>query len=398
MLSMLSVRLLPAAVFAALLFWPLRWLAYRKASVRTPVDLANLLLLLTMPVSLWISALPETTRIQVLRLLSGIGLFYALANWSRSNRQVKLLVTGLTLAGALLAISAPFSVSWATLKLSFIPPAVYERFALLVSDAIHPNVLAGNLALLCPLALAWLLFGWKQAGWGERAIFAGSSAIMALMIILTKSRASWIALAAALLVLLVLRWRWGLVLLPLALGLAALGVWQIGYSQVLELLASSGSTGGFDGRIEIWRRAAAMIQDFPLTGIGMGSFLETADRLYPFFLAEPGTVDHAHNLYLQIGLDLGVPGLIAWVGAILGLVAAAWQLYRLAPAGDRSAQAIGAGFICACVAIGVHGLLDAVVWGMVRPAPVLWAVWGVVAAAANLYLAQPRHPTQSDLP
>ena len=387
LLSMLSTRLLPVAVGAALLFWLLRWLATRKACLRTPADLAVILLLLTLPVTLWVTRLPEVTRLQALRLLSGVGLYYAIANWSLSSRRVKLILTSLALAGGGLALSAPFSVNWSTIKVSLIPPALYERFSVLVADAIHPNVLAGNLALLCPLALAWLLFGWKQTGWGERILFGAASAGMLLVVFLSKSRAGWIALAAAILLLLVLRWRWSWALLPLSAGLAVFAAWRTGFSETLELLISSGSTGGFEGRIEIWKRAAAMTQDFPLTGIGMGTFMETADRLYPFFLVDPGTIEHAHNLYLQIALDLGLAGLVAWLAIFFGLILAAWRLHRRLAQGDRLAQAIGAGFLSASLALGVHGLVDAVVWGMVRPAPLLWAVWGLAAAAANLYLA-----------
>jgi putative inorganic carbon (HCO3(-)) transporter len=37
--------------------------------------------------------------------------------------------------------------------------------------------------------------------------------------------------------------------------------------------------------------------------------------------------------------------------------------------------------LCSQVALVVHGLTDAVTWGMVRPAPLVWALWGLAMAS-----------------
>ncbi len=53
------------------------------------------------------------------------------------------------LGGTLLALSARVTVEWSGTgedsKLSFIPPSIYHRFPLLVSDTVNPNVMAGAL-------------------------------------------------------------------------------------------------------------------------------------------------------------------------------------------------------------------------------------------------------------
>ena len=57
-LSTLSPGLLPYAVILALLFWPVRWIATGMPSRRTPVDISLILLLITIRVTLWATALP----------------------------------------------------------------------------------------------------------------------------------------------------------------------------------------------------------------------------------------------------------------------------------------------------------------------------------------------------
>ena len=157
-LSMVMTSLLPWAVLLALLFWPVRWIAYGRPSKRTPVDFGIALLLIMIPVTLWATALPEKTIPQVYRLALGILFFYALINWTYHTQKLGWIISGIILAGFGLAGMAIFSVQFATTKLAFIPAGIYQRFELLVSDTVHPNVMAGNIVIILPIGIALLLF------------------------------------------------------------------------------------------------------------------------------------------------------------------------------------------------------------------------------------------------
>ena len=62
------------------------------------------------------------------------------------------------------------------------------------------------------------------------------------------------------------------------------------------------------------------LQDFVFTGIGIGNFNLVIPQLYPYITIPPGVdIPHAHNLLLQIGLDLGLPGLIAYLGLLINV-------------------------------------------------------------------------------
>jgi len=169
----------------------------------------------------------------------------------------------------------------------------------------------------------------------------------------------------------------------LAIAIAALaagaGAWRIGLPRLVEALSATQTLGGLDGRLEVWSRAIYMLQDFPFTGIGMGTFKQVANAMYPFFLAGPNAdVPHAHNLFLQVGVDLGLPGLVAYLALLL---VTAWSLIMVLrrPASFRW---LAAGLLCSLVALCVHGLLDAATWGT-RPAILSWAIFGLAAAMAN---------------
>jgi putative inorganic carbon (HCO3(-)) transporter len=173
----------------------------------------------------------------------------------------------------------------------------------------------------------------------------------------------------------------------LAAGVLVSGILvdRIGLRSVVEAITTSGSVSTLEGRQEVWSRAIFMIRDFSFTGIGMGTYGEVADAMYPFFLASPGTTPHAHNLFLQIAVDLGIPGLIAWLAILFLMISGSWQIYHFGRLiGNNWFALLGAGLLCSQIALVVHGLTDAVTWGMVKPAPLVWALWGLTAASANM--------------
>ena len=55
-----------------------------------------------------------------------------------------------------------------------------------------------------------------------------------------------------------------------------------------------------DSRVEIWSRALYALQDFPFTGVGLGTFRRVVNLLYPLFLVPPDVdIAHAHNIFCR---------------------------------------------------------------------------------------------------
>ncbi len=382
--ALLSDRwLMPGLVLLAL-FWPLRLLATGRLSLPTGIDWPVFCLLLMLPVSLWITPQPDITWVQSLRLLLGVGLAYAVVNWTTTQGRLSLVLIGLFLAGAILALVAPVAVQWpSSSKFPAIPAVLYDRFALLSSDTINPNVMGGTLAFLLPLPLALLLFAWTRLTWSERALYLLVILVMVPVLGLTQSRGAISALGLAVLLLIGLRMR------PthLGLGLFVVGVAVAGVIGVnnwgVRWIGSGGSN--IQGRAEIWGRGLKLIRDYPWTGIGMGNFGYAADILYPVSALETGWTFHVHNVFLQVALDLGIPGLVAWTAILLVVSMASLGCYREGHRRQDPLMAgLGAGLLASQVVFVTHGLTDATLWGMTRPALLVWVVWGVALAAQHV--------------
>lgn len=129
-------------------------------------------------------------------------------------------------------------------------------------------------------------------------------------------------------------------------GAAALVVVAVALTAVV---GSSGSTDTAvadrltERRVVLWRDAVDLIEAHPLRGVGPGRFREESPTA-------KSDIDAlwAHNEFLQLGAETGVPGLALTIAAF------GWAFALLWSAGDARA-AIGA---AALAAFGVHATLD----------------------------------------
>jgi O-antigen ligase len=165
-----------------------------------------------------------------------------------------------------------------------------------------------------------------------------------------------------------------------AAGLGGLAYWilQAGsweaWIEKLGLAAQEGySLDSLGARLEIWSRAVYGLEDFPLTGMGMNTFREVVHVLYPFFTISPDLdIAHAHNEFLQAGLDLGLPGLIAYLSLYLisfWMLLKSWRAAENTsgrPAGSPLQSSLGKdGNLRKTLVLGLGGgLLAHLVFGM----------------------------------
>jgi putative inorganic carbon (HCO3(-)) transporter len=269
-------------------------------------------------------------------------------------------------------------------------------------EGFHPNEAGGALTWLVFLPLTTGLGVWRQRRSAFTAITAcillGVSAAMAGVLLLTQSRSAWIGTIVGIGALAFVTGRWGKVLVALGLIAALATVLVIGPAQARQIweegspeALSAISNISLEGRIEIWSRALYGIQDFPFTGMGMGTFRRVVPVLYPLFLVSPDQdIGHAHNEWLQVGVDLGIPGLVAYLAIqALGLTLA-YKTFR--SAGPPLIRWTAGGTLAGLIAHGVYGLTDAVTLGA-KPGIWYWILLGLAAASWELVTAKPDHPS-----
>ncbi len=362
----------PWLVLLLLAGWPIRRLAYGHFTRRTPLDWPVLLLVLWLPVTLWASADPTLSWEALSYLILGLAAYFALLNWPPTQRRPQIIAWGLVLLGIGLAVTRPAAERTGDQQTVSHPglDALFQRIAAQTPGNVNANRVAGTLVLIVPLAVALFI----RQDWSARRIWPWlcglAAALMLGMLLLTQSRNAYLAIAVAVAVIFLLRWPRLIWLLPVLLVVAVIAIGLIGPTTILEALLSGSAMNGLDGRLELWSRAWYALNDFPFTGIGIGTFEKVIPILYPLFTIGPDTViTHAHNLFLQVGVDLGLPGLIAYLALLINVfIMLAVALRQRAAALDWT---LAAGTAGGMIAMLIHGLFDAPVWG-VKPAFVPW--------------------------
>jgi len=190
---------------------------------------------------------------------------------------------------------------------------------------------------------------------------------------------------------------------------AGIGVWWLPRTQVPQAVPSLSSLSGvpfslgtLEARIEIWSRALYGIQDFPFTGMGMNTFRTVVHVLYPLNRIGPDVeIGHAHNEFLQAALDLGIPGLIAFLDLYMisfaCLASTSRQIGQTSETGEDRLlnQALVLGLGGGLVAHLLYGMTDAVALGA-KPGVLFWMLLGLVSCTGkglHLHAHDPR-PTK----
>lgn len=139
--------------------------------------------------------------------------------------------------------------------------------------------------------------------------------LMIVVVISTASRGGFIGLASIFVVILFKERRHKLKIIVIAffVGLIALNFAGTEYWQRMGTIVDESDynyhAGG--GRIEIWKRGIGMMIDNPLIGAGIGQYSVAEGLLHQ---SESGWKwSTAHNSYLQIGVELALPGLIVYL-------------------------------------------------------------------------------------
>jgi putative inorganic carbon (HCO3(-)) transporter len=256
---------------------------------------------------------------------------------------------------------------------------IYTRLPRLVDTGFHANLVGGTLAVLAPVGLAVALIG-RERPW----LWGGAGVVLTLGALVTQSRGGIIALMCGLVVLGLLATRRFLAALPvIALALLGAGQWA-GWDQVRNALVVSETLGTWQGRQDIWAASLQIIRDCPFGGIGLDALPVVLPLYWPLSLRSIGaSVTHAHNLLLQVALDVGIPGLIAYLVLTLVLLALAWQSASRARTINRRLYALAVGLFASQLVIMVHGTVDVVFWNH-RPAFIFWALAGLIVALHRL--------------
>lgn len=389
-LGAFKLTLIDVTLTTLLLMWLLRLLVTPGARVLVghPGNLVLVFLLLAIVsyvsgTAYAVSA--EATRL-FLKIINSILFFFTVLNCVHTRQQVEQIVKGIIIGGTIAAgvgivlyvlpsatsirlLSALHTLEYPT------GPTVLRYIAgtktlRATATSIDPNILGATLMLAATLSLSQLMSAFPVL---SRKALVVTSGIIAVGLLLTLSRSSWMGLVVALLFIATFKYRrlWALfatIAVALYIGLVPQDI------PYLSHLAS-----GFQARDQAaamrlgeYKDAIRLISSYPWFGVGFGQ--APSIDLYV----------GVSSIYLLMAEQMGLIGVAVFLSIVASLLVK--SLRQLGAVLDARWQGVTLGLVAALVAALVAGLFDHHFFNLKFPHTValFWLVAGLIAVANRL--------------
>jgi O-antigen ligase len=351
-----------------------------------------------------LSTEPYSTRTHLLIVLTCLVAFYLARVVSQDRKRQQRLIFSLIALGCFEAFYGllQYLTGWQQI---FTYAKKYD-LAEATGTYINRNHYAGLLEMILPLSLALAFYEYGNFAQNQRqprpdlrklvtrvsfqrlVLWFSVAIVLFAALLFSRSRMGIVAGCASLVVVVALagvsRFRVRM-LVPLTAGFLVISIclalW-IGAGPVAERFQSVGDeySVGAQSRVSIWRDDLRLVGQHPWLGTGLGTFPNAYTRVQTAFLGQ--FVNHAHNDYLEIASDLGLPAAVALFASIFLVLVGAVRTFLRAEGNFGPTVALGC--TGSIVAMLLHALADfnlyipanalvfSTILGLARPAPCCW--------------------------
>lgn len=372
-----------------------------------PFEWPVLVLLAMALVGAWRSEYLWLTVPKLAGLTLGVLTFAAIVATATSVSRVRLLaLLYLALGLATVAVAVLSGPAWKGLGYGLLynlAHATVPRVMTLpgAEEGINPNALGVTTLFFLPVFAA-LACPWPSprqvdrrprfvtiaAKLARRALFGALALALLGILLLSQSRTSWVSAGLTLTILLSVRFRTVAVLAAVIAAGATVAMCRVGPADAVSsvLVKLNPIIGYFSSgdRSVIWRFALHAIREHPVAGVGFGAFREVIHSISIGGVMYPEPVPHAHNTFLQVALDTGIPGALAYVALLVTAGYMIWQVHRRAQ--DPTIKSLCLGLAGALLATHLFGITDAIALGA-KVGLFFWFILGLISASYRLVTA-----------
>lgn len=344
------------AMLACFGIWFYKWLRHRqeKPLRKTPLDVSMLLFMAVGLVLLFAAAPNMSIGIEGLRVVIQYMLwFFVVTQLLRSPEGAKRLLNILVLSGLLAALYGVYQyviavnvpAHWTDINESYVRTRVFSIFS-------TPNMLAGYLTLLIPIAVALFIADKSK----PRKVYYGAAiAIMGMCLLFTMARQGWIACCISLIVYVWFKNK--KLLIPALLGIIALFAICMFFvpsvtSRILYLLSPEYVVSSMKGgRLLRWTQALELFKQNFWTGMGLGQYGGSVALSHK--LNSSPSLD---NYYMKTAVEMGIFGLTALLMLVYNLIA--WCSRAVAKIQDQMQKDWAIGIFAGLVGVILYNFTE----------------------------------------
>ena len=331
---------------------------------RTPLDIPVVLFALATVMSLLgLTGFYGDQLVALVKAAGGFLLFFIATQSLQERRDVWLVIVAVLAAGMVLAAETVIPVVQGG------SVSVLDRAT---GNVIDPNLFAGYLVLLVPLALgAGIAMRWR---WGP--LLSGlAMLLLGAALVATLSRGGWLGFVAGIATMVIMLPGRRRVVLGVAGGVLA--VMLIGLAGPVAARLGTGAGASpfqtFIDRIPIWQAAWTMFSGHPIFGIGVNNFGNFIGGINPSL-----DVNQAHDLFLNIATERGLLGFLTFLFVLGSVFVMLFRTRRLIA--NRRDAVLLAAITGSIVAFLADSLFDVAYYDY----KILLLFWLVMGIAASL--------------
>ena len=337
----------------------------KEKAINFPGQGFLLLFFLIIIASAFLSFHPSKSLRELPKFLSYFFVFYA--TYYASQAEKKRIILTLVLAGScvsLYAIYWSYIGSVSLLEYMQGQKIIYPFAQELLSrhrafmPYVSPSMLAGYLIMMLPLSVGYLFK--ENKGYSRNVLLTLPTLLIAFALFLTKSVGAFSSISLSFLLFIVLSKRFNrgnfLILLIFLLALASIFILR---SYKTEYFTSP--VFSIHKRIIYWQQTLSVILRHPFRGVGLSNL--------PFIQSQ-----FAHNSYLQIWAEIGLLGIVSFLGFLYKSLKAIWVKKLVT---DK----LYAGLLIAGLGFLIHNFID---FGFFLPEVCIF--WWIIVA---LFLSSP---------
>lgn len=339
----------------------------QRTSLDLPVALFCAATLLSL---LGLSGFYSDQIVALVKAAGGFLLFVIATQSLRERRECWVVIAAVLGAGLVLAVQTTLPIIQGLDAVSALSRAT--------GNVIDPNLFAGYLVLVMPLALAaGLAIHWRWAPVvGGLAMLLFGAALVA-----TLSRGGWLGLVIGVATLaLLLPGRRRAIVGVAGAVVVILFIGGVAGPVATRLGSASGASPlqTFLDRIPIWSAAVTMFLQHPIFGIGVNNFGNYIGAYDPSL-----DVNQAHDLFLNIATERGLLGLITFGIFLVVLFRTIGRALSVSP--DTGSRILAAALIASFAAFLADSLFDVAYYDY-KILLLFWLLAGIGASLWRLYL------------
>ena len=363
----------------------LSWLVKKIVSLQMPIKNPFLSTILNKPLLAFIAICTLSTILSVnfdlsleallTKVVKNVILFFMVVETINTKRRLKNVLMVIIMSVSLIVIDAgvqyfrgrDFLRGFTTLGPGFRLRASFSS----------PNGFGGWIAVIMPILLGAISNNQFFRGIIKKIGIAGLILLLLICLGMTRSRGSWIGFMLSLgaiccYLIHLLNHRFKIVVIPIMI-LSLVGLSFILPQTTKERIASIVRIEDSSlFRISLWKESMQIIEDFPLSGVGLNTYSKVAPE---YSKGEGGY--YPHNSYLHMASEIGVTGLICFFWIIISLFK--FGLYTL----KRTKDSLLLGLLAGILAFLGQSFFDVNLYAL-QLATLFWFTLGITIARINL--------------